>query len=224
MGVAPIGGKRAFVVGRGLISAQMIGGRLISAPTEYPETRLSLRRGRSQTGLRAHNCAPLRLKPGMLVWQTQAQKRNRTSPNFLPAQAPSGAGRNGTQALLICAPEGFCLLQGVTPVMGVQGVCGNGGGRRRPNRRLHTPLGGSLVTFWPSRKSLAAEAAKFPVKNSNPPVTIPKQNRLIGERSKKKHRKEAAGMDDVIALFHRTRTRSTAWPCPLPAPPPTRRT
>ena len=39
--------------------------------------------------------------PGTLVRRRQAQKRNRTSPNFLPAQAPSGAGRNRAQALLI---------------------------------------------------------------------------------------------------------------------------
>ena len=50
-------------------------------------------------------CAPTAdNRPGALVRRRQAQKRNRPSPNFLPAQAPSGAGRNGTQALLIlCA-------------------------------------------------------------------------------------------------------------------------
>ena len=58
---------------------------------------------------------------GALVRQTQAQKRNRISPNFPPAQAPGGAGRNRTQALLFCAPEMFCPLQGVTPVTGVRG-------------------------------------------------------------------------------------------------------
>ena len=39
--------------------------------------------------------------PGSLARQSQAQKWNRISPNFPPAQAPSGAGRNRTQALLI---------------------------------------------------------------------------------------------------------------------------
>ncbi len=39
--------------------------------------------------------------PGTLVRRRQAQKRNRTSSNFPPAQAPSGAGRNRAQALLI---------------------------------------------------------------------------------------------------------------------------
>ena len=39
--------------------------------------------------------------PGTLVRRRQAQKRNRTSHNFLPPQAPSGAGRNRAQALLI---------------------------------------------------------------------------------------------------------------------------
>ena len=37
----------------------------------------------------------------MLARQRQARERNRTSPNFPPTQAPSGAGRNRTQALLI---------------------------------------------------------------------------------------------------------------------------
>ena len=39
--------------------------------------------------------------PGTLVRRRQAQKRNRASSNFPPAQAPSGAGRNRAQALLI---------------------------------------------------------------------------------------------------------------------------
>ena len=39
--------------------------------------------------------------PGALARQSQAQKRNRISSNFLPTQAPSGAGRDRTWALLI---------------------------------------------------------------------------------------------------------------------------
>ena len=39
--------------------------------------------------------------PRTLVRKRQAQKHNRTNSNFLPAQAPSGAGRDRTQALLI---------------------------------------------------------------------------------------------------------------------------
>ena len=39
--------------------------------------------------------------PGTLVRKRQAQKHNRTNSNFFPAQAPSGAGRDRTQALLI---------------------------------------------------------------------------------------------------------------------------
>ena len=40
-------------------------------------------------------------EPGMLVRRRQAQKWDRAGSNFLPAQAPSGAGRNRAQALLI---------------------------------------------------------------------------------------------------------------------------
>ena len=36
-----------------------------------------------------------------LARQSQAQERNRISPNFPPTQVPSGAGRHRTQALLI---------------------------------------------------------------------------------------------------------------------------
>ena len=40
-------------------------------------------------------------RAGSLARQSQAQKWNRISPNFPPTQAPSGAGRHRTQALLI---------------------------------------------------------------------------------------------------------------------------
>ena len=85
------------------------------------------RRGRRPRRPAGAHCAPLQLKrtphpsglrraplsllafgrpysgnaPGALAWQTQAQAWDRTSPNFPPSQAPSGAGRNGTQVLLV---------------------------------------------------------------------------------------------------------------------------
>ena len=47
-------------------------------------------------------CAPTAENgPRALVRRRQAQKRKRTSYNFLPAQAPSGAGWDRAQALLI---------------------------------------------------------------------------------------------------------------------------
>ena len=56
----------------------------------------------ADTGTRAHTVRPCGGKrAGSLVRQSQAQEWNRTSPNFPPTQAPSGAGRNSTQALLI---------------------------------------------------------------------------------------------------------------------------
>ena len=80
----------------GSSAAQSTGGRVRTpAPTEYPEMRLSLRRGRSQTGpacLRAAQCAAPTAKngPGALVRQTQAQMWNRTGLNFPHSQAPVG--------------------------------------------------------------------------------------------------------------------------------------
>ena len=53
-------------------------------------------------GPRAHAVRPYSGKrPRTLVRKRQAQKRNRTNFNFLPTQAPSGAGWDRTQALLI---------------------------------------------------------------------------------------------------------------------------
>ena len=56
--------------------------------------------------------------------------------------------------------------------MGVQGTGGMEAGGL-PNRRLRPPPGGSLVTFCPSRKSLAAGAAKLPVYNKPIPKLAP---------------------------------------------------
>ena len=44
---------------------------------------------------------PPEFAPGALVRKRQARERNRARPNFPPTQAPSGAGRDRTQALLI---------------------------------------------------------------------------------------------------------------------------
>ena len=56
--------------------------------------------------------------------------------------------------------------------MGVRGTGGMEAGGL-PNRRLRPPPGGSLVTFWPSRKSLAAGAVKLPVYNKPIPKLAP---------------------------------------------------
>ena len=60
-------------------------------------------RGRSQTARgRPHGAAPtVENGTGALARKRQARERNRTSSNFPPTQAPSGAGRDRTQALLI---------------------------------------------------------------------------------------------------------------------------
>ena len=77
-----------------------------------------------------------------------------------------------------------------SPVMGVLEGGRHGGGEALPNRRLRPPTSGSqgelpqrgkrgwpgpLVTFWPSRKSLAArpQAAKLPCKKRNRSIIAP---------------------------------------------------
>ena len=69
-----------------------------------------LRRGRSQTG-------PPGFAPGALAEKSQAQVWNRVGCNFCTPRA-RWPGLNGEKALRFCAPERFCLPQGVTPVMG----------------------------------------------------------------------------------------------------------
>ena len=73
-------------------------------------------------GLWAAQCAAPTVGngPGVLVRQTQAQKWSRTRSNFPQSQGPV-ARREFRHSLRFCAPEGFCLAKGVTPVIGVRG-------------------------------------------------------------------------------------------------------
>ena len=74
--------------------------------------------------------APTDYGPGALAEKSQAQVWNRIGCNFCTPRA-RWPGLNGEKALRFCAPEGFCLFQGVTPVMGVLG------GRRIWTRSVH---------------------------------------------------------------------------------------
>ena len=90
-----------------------------------------IRRGRSQTGPRAHTVRPYGEKRTRSVGsETQAQTRDRSSFNFLKTQAPSGAGRDRTQALLIPragrilpTPRGNPRKWGPGPTPPVRGRC-----------------------------------------------------------------------------------------------------
>ena len=126
--------------------------------------------------------------PGALVRQSQAQFLNCTSFNFCKARAQWPDG-NLDQPLKFCAPEMFCLVQGVTPVMGVQGV----GEYGRGASILSPPLGGSLVSFCPGRKKLAPQG-EIPLRTTNAvrnppphpsglrPATFPPGGRLREKR------------------------------------------
>ena len=59
--------------------------------------------------------------PVPLVRKRQARERNRTSPNFPPTQAPSGAGRDRTQALLILRAGNILPTSRGNPRNGVRG-------------------------------------------------------------------------------------------------------
>ena len=72
-------------------------------------------------GPRAHTVRPYGGNgPGALARGRQAQKWSRTRSNFPQTQGPV-ARREFRTSLKFCAPEMFCLLQGVTPVNGVRG-------------------------------------------------------------------------------------------------------
>ena len=92
--------------------------------------------------------------------QSQAYSLNRTSSNFYKPRARWPGGNLERHSDF--ARRKFCKIRQVR-------VPRNGGprgratwrqGRRSRFCRLRPPPGGSLVTFWPSRKSLAAGAAK----------------------------------------------------------------
>ena len=109
-------------------------------------------------------------EPGMLVRRRQAQKWDRAGSNFLPAQAPSGAGRNRAQALLILRAGNVLLTSRGNPRNRGPGV------RRIWTRSAHPepPPGDPLVSFPSLGKKLAARRRRnLPARNetalSSPP-------------------------------------------------------
>ncbi len=108
----------------------------------------------------------------MLARQSQAQMWNRTGLNFPHSQGPV-ARRELKPATQI--------LRAGNILPSPRGNPRNGGSRGReawrrealPNRRLRPPPGAFLVTFWASKKSLAAGAAKLPCKERNFSIIAP---------------------------------------------------
>ena len=88
---------------------------------------------------------PPEFAPGALARQSQARERNRTSPNFPPTQAPSGAGRDRTQALLILRAGNVLPTSRDNPVTGSgeSGPMDLGGAKRS-----RSPSAASPVAFW----------------------------------------------------------------------------
>ena len=74
--------RHGFAVPPSPLEGEGLCGRLIAAPTVH----------RKAVG--AHSMRPPEFAPVPLVRKRQARERNRSSPNFPPAQAPSGAGMN----------------------------------------------------------------------------------------------------------------------------------
>ena len=127
------------------------------------------REGEISWGGRVRTPAPTEgNEPGTLIRTTQAQKRNRTSHNFSFAQAPSGAGRNRTQALLILragrilsTSRGNPRIRGPGPTPPVRGRCRvatEGVGWQS----IGCVPGGVLPSFSPWKKKVAARRRRNP--------------------------------------------------------------
>ena len=108
----------------------------------------------------------------MLARQSQAQMWNRTGLNFPHSQGPV-ARRELRPATQILRAGSFPPGPRDNPRNG--GSRGRAAWRREalPNRRLRPPLGAFWVTFWASKKSLAAGAAKLPCKERNFSIIAP---------------------------------------------------
>ena len=106
-------------------------------------------------------CRPYAQRQQTTARQSQAQNGNRTGFNFPLSQPPVGR-QEFRWPLRFCAPEILFYLTGTRPHVngGSRGRAAWRQGRRSRFCRLRPPPSGSLVTFWPSRKSLAAGAAK----------------------------------------------------------------
>ena len=97
---------------------------------------------------------------------------NRTGLNFPHSQGPV-ARRELRPATQILRAGNILLSPRGNPCNG--GSRGRAAWRREalPNRRLRPPPGAFLVTFWASKKSLAAGAAKLPCKERNFSIIAP---------------------------------------------------
>ena len=112
--------KARLLRGLGSSAVQRIGGRPSVPSPQNTGTIRSFRRGRSQTGPRAHIGPPTAENgPRSLVRKWQAQERNGTVKIFA-TQAPVGR-TEFRQALRFCAPEGLRHKQESAPVMGDRG-------------------------------------------------------------------------------------------------------
>ena len=126
------------------------GGRLIAAPTRMQGRSRSPRRGRSQTG-------PPRIRTGSVGSANPGAEIKSHQFQFFLTQAPSGAGRNGTQALLILRAGKILPAPRGNPRNGVRGKatmstkCSSG-----------AVPGGVLPSFSPWKKKVAARRRRNP--------------------------------------------------------------
>ena len=137
---------------------------------------------------------PPEFAPGALARQRQARERNRTSPNFPPTQAPSGAGRDRTQALLILRAGNVLPTSRDNPVTGSgeSGPMDLGGAKRSRSPSDASPAILWFLSHRWERNSPPAGGETPPARNetalSSPPhpsrlrrATFPPGGRLLGK-------------------------------------------
>ena len=133
-----------------------------AAPTKYGKLS-GLSVGAGPRPARGRPKAAPTAGTGRYRWLVKARRGGGTAPvSIFHTARPQWAGRNRGMPLRFCAPEGLHDVQGVTPVMGVQGV----GEYGRGASILSPPLGGSLVSFCPGRKKLAPQG-EIPLRTTN---------------------------------------------------------
>ena len=109
---------------------------------------------------------PLRRKTAPKRWFGQARRSCGIAwaLNFCKPRA-QWPGRNRRKPLKFCAPEIFCLTQGVTPVMGVQGVGGMEAGAATPFLPIAPTPWRLFGSFLPVQKGTRRRGGETPPAN-----------------------------------------------------------
>ena len=105
-----------------------------------------------------------------------------------PARPPVGPDGNTGHHSYFHAPEGHRRAKGMALVNGGSRGCVAWRREALPNRRLHTSPSAFLVSFWASKKKLAAGAAKYPAKRERTARRVVAPYKNTNKESREKRR------------------------------------